>query len=192
MILTTRDDNHSRHNTARHETKVNLQIREPDEPAIPLPALEFPRRLGASHGAGWVLAAYANTQQQSIRCQRREGAGQGPPGAIRTRRERGEDEKDDGGNEEGPFSRIVVGGVAEDEDADDLAGEGEGGDVAAGAVACVGCAVEGFEDCVDRSYSLTSMLVGVYMAFYLRLSVKCILGLTYRERQCTHRVQIPI
>ena len=139
------------------KTDVDLQIREPDEPAIALSTFELARRFGAADTTRGIFTTQPNAQQETESGEGSKRALDGAVSAIGSGGKSGEDEEDDGRDEERPFAGVVISGVAEDEDANDLADEGEGGDVRAGVGGGVGFAVDGFEEGVDGADSLRSV-----------------------------------
>ena len=64
MLLATHH-NHS-DEVGDDKSKIDLEVREEDEPSIAAAALDFAGALGASYAAGWVLAANTDTKQEAI------------------------------------------------------------------------------------------------------------------------------
>ncbi|KAK3116332.1 hypothetical protein LTR53_003409 [Teratosphaeriaceae sp. CCFEE 6253] len=114
------------------EPEIDLGIGEEAGPAVAMARLHLPGRLGASDGTHGMLAANADAEQEAMRDQRCGETGMRPARAPRSCTESGEDGEDDRGDEQTPFPRVVIAGVAEDQLAEDRAREGDGGHILRG------------------------------------------------------------
>lgn len=128
MVVGADDDENVRDESANHEAPVNRHVGEEDEPAIASTTTQFSRSLRARNRSSRVFSSDSNPDQEAVRGQGSEHAGQRPP-TVRTGTQGGEDDEDDGGNEQRVLSRPLITGISEDQLAQHGSGKGDGGDV---------------------------------------------------------------
>lgn len=148
-------NNHG-HNRSNHETKVNLHVREHNEPPIPRSGFKLASALGASDTTSWVFSSDADSKEETVGGEGGKETANAAAGTIRASTEGGEKEDDDGGDEDGPFPREVIGGVTEEKHANHSANEGDRADIGLGGGFGVLVRVDGGQDGVHASDDLHS------------------------------------
>ena len=115
--------------------------------------LELTTGLGTANGSSRILSAYANAHEESPCRQDVEHANRVAL-EVRSGGQRGEDDEDDGGHDQGVLARPVITQEPEQELTHDRAGEGNVGDVGLGRGVVEGVAILRGQDSVDRADDL--------------------------------------